>query len=258
MHKQKNFSLFAKCAGVIFLASVCSMSNADVIQVDYNTLSGSAFSDFEDLGLSTNESVNFDSIFESQNTSFGEYFTGQTVGTNGDFDTLSGLPSGTLQLNAGAPNQNINAIEGAGGIPNNTAISGLGPTGFPNSSSIGEGAISILFDFDQSEFGFEIIGANSGTAHIQFFTRNGSLFDDIMLDLGAGTSSWGFLTDDNSQAIAGVSITNIDAGGIGYDNFIYDTEGRPGTPGTPQPVNAPSMLLMLLASIGLLRAKSHV
>jgi len=222
------------------------VANASILQVDYASLSGIAGANFEDLGLADNEQIHFDSIFESGNTSFGESFAGQTVTTNGDFDVLSGTPTGPLTLLPGGTLTNVTAVDGGAGDVGNTAIAGSGPTGFPNYDAAGEGSIAILFDFGQSEFGFDIVGANGGSATVQFWDVNGSLLDEIVLSLGSSIfTPVGFRTDDNAYSIAGVSIYNDDFGGIGFDNFIFNVAGVPGTPGASVPEPSTFALLGL-------------
>lgn len=253
---------FSKSAvGVLFktaiVASCIQSANAGIIQVDKDSLSGIAGANFEDLNLSDWEQVTFGEIFESGNTSFGESFVGQTVSSNGDFDNLTGQPSAPLQLVAGGELTNVTAVDGGAGDVGNTAIAGSGPLGYPNANAVGEGSIAILFDFDQSEFGFDIVGSDGGSATAQFWARDGSLIDEILFDLKRQVfDSFGFVTDDSTQSVAGVSIFNNDPGGIGFDNFIFDVPGIPGTPGSSIPtdggtaVSEPGSLALL--GLGLL------
>lgn len=228
---------------------------ASIIQIDPGSLSGTALVDFEDLGLGNGEQVTFDSTFESGFTLFGESFVGQTVSQSGNFDVLSGAPTDPLTLANGPANQNITAIDGGAGDIGNTAIAGSGPLGYPDPNAVGEGSIAILFDYDQSEFGFDIVGADGGSATAQFWGRDGSLLDEIIFNLGVAIfTSFGFQTDDGSFSIAGVSIFNDDPGGIGFDNFRSDVEGVPGTPDDPggNPVSVPEPSSILLAMLGLI------
>jgi len=235
-------------ASLILWGSFVHTSNALIVQVDPATLSGTELIDFEDLGLTDFETRNYDGIFESGNALFGERFVGQTLTTSGDFDILSGSPTGPLAIATGVQNQNVSAIDGGAGDVGNTALAGNGPLEYPAYNAIGEGAIAVLYDFDQGEFGFDLIGADSGTAFVQFWARDGSLIDEIVLNLGTAIiSSFGFRTDDLSDIVAGVSIYNNDPAGIGIDNLISNV---PGVPGPPTTVPEPGTLMLL--ALGLL------
>jgi hypothetical protein len=101
--------------------------------------------------------------------SFGERFVGQTNTPVGTHDSLSGRPAGALALALGAANQNLNIfINGASQV-----LTGLGPRGFPDFEAIGRAPFALLFDFDQSEFGFQLVGGNAGSAFVDFFRRDG-------------------------------------------------------------------------------------
>lgn len=209
--------------GIALGLSLTQGVHAGLIQVNYADLSGVAGANFEDLGLEIGEQITFNSIFESGNTSFGESFAGQVVSNSGNFDVLSGSPSDPLTLLAGAASVNVTAIDGGAGDYGNTAIAGSGPLGYPSSEAVGEGSIAILFDFDQSEFGFDVVGGDGGSATAQFWARDGSLIDEIVFNLSSATfQSFGFVTDDELKSVAGVSIFNTDPGGLGFDNFIFD------------------------------------
>ncbi|MFT6269801.1 MAG: hypothetical protein ACJAVV_002628 [Alphaproteobacteria bacterium] len=232
-------------------------ANSAILEVAYDSLGGVAGANFEDLGLADNEQITYDAIFESGNTSFAESFVGQTVDAVGNFDLLTGNPVGPLRLLAGDAATNVTAIDGGAGDVGNTAIAGSGPAGFPSPDAVGEGSIAILFDFDQSEFGFDIVGGNGGTATAQFWARDGILLGEILFNLNSATfQSYGFITDNGERTVAGVSITNSDLGGIGFDNFIFDVAGVPGTPG--EQVSAPASFGLLLISFFVLYARKKV
>ena len=132
-------------------------------------------------------------------------------------------------------------------------LTGLGPLGFPNFSAIGEGSFAVLFDFDQSEFGFDLVGGNVGNAYISFFMRNGTLIDQITLS-GLSDQSYAFSRDGGIKDIAGISMYNDDSGGIGFDNLRHDVPGVPG----PGQVPEPSTLLLLgsgLIGVGFARKR---
>lgn len=252
-----------RIALVGIIGCAAQAASAGIVQVDYASLSGIAGSNFEDLGLANNATVNYPGIFESGNTSFGGSFAGQTVTASGNFDVLSGTPTGPLTLVSGGALTNVSAVDGGAGDVGNTSIAGVGPLGYPNYDAIGEGSIAILFDYGQSEFGFDIVGANGGSADLQFWDVNGSLIDQVTLSLGSDVfTPIGFKTDDGAYTIAGVSIFNDDPGGIGFDNFIYNVAGVPGTPNSggtsiPEPSTFALLGLGLLGTLASRRKKSN-
>jgi hypothetical protein len=197
---------------------------APINQIPYASLTGTELITFDDVAGGTAPGTNYDAIFESGNTAFGERFAGQTRTTVGIFDALSGLPTGPLTLVTGSPGQNLNVF-----IESTQVLTGLGPVGFPDFNAIGEGSLALLFDFDQSEFGFQLQGGNGGTATVQFFRRDGSLIDTIVLT-GLSTASYGFSREGSMRDIAGISIHNDDPGGIGFDNLKHDVAGVPDVP----------------------------
>lgn len=137
-------------------------------------------------------------------------------------------------------------------------ISGLGPLGFPDYDAGGEGALAMLFDFDQSQFGFRLMGGNNGPATVSFYRRDGSLVDTIVLT-GLTASCYGFQRVGGVHDVAGVLIQNTDPGGFGLDDLCHD---RPGIPGhklftldihpqsCPNPVNVKSRGVTPAAILG--------
>jgi len=217
---------------------------APINQVDYALLTGTELITFDDVTGGGAPGTNYDAIFESGNTAFAERFVGQTNTPVGNFDVLSGTPSGPLALAVGAPGQNLNVFLNGG----SQVLTGLGPLGFPSFDAIGEGSFALLFDFDQSEFGFQLVGGNGGTATVSFFQRNGSLIETIALG-SLADAYYGFSRDGGLKDIAGISIHNNDAAGIGFDNLKHDVRGVPGDPGNvPEPA---SLALTGLALLGL-------
>ena len=230
-------------AGLIALAAThlwsASGARAGVVepvaQVDPATLTCDGTVTFDDVTGGAAPGTNYDAVFESGGADFAERFAGQTLTANGDFDVLSGSPSNPLALQTGAANQNLNVFDNAG----SQVLTGLGPVGFPNSNAIGEGSFAVLFDFDQSEFGFDLVGGNGGTATVDFFGRDGTLIHTIVLT-ALSDQSYGFQREGGLKDIAGISVQNDDGGGIGFDNLCHDVAGVVGQPPTPTPTPTPT------------------
>ena len=242
--------LLIKAASLVGLVSIASgVMAAPINQVLYGSLTGTEVITFDDVAGGSAPGTNYDSIFESGNTAFAERFVGQSNTPSGDFDVLSGSPSGPLALAVGARGQNLNIVDNSG----SQVLAGLGPTGFPNFSSIGEGSIALLFDFDQSEFGFQLLGGNAGNAFLSFFKRDGSLIQNVTLS-GLADAFYGFSRDGGIKDVAGVSIYTDDGAGIGFDNLKHDVAGIPN-----MPVSVPATLGLFglgIAGLGWARRKA--
>jgi hypothetical protein len=230
-----------------FLAilSITTVSEAALInQVTYASLTGTELVTFEDLPQIAAPGTNYNTIFVSGGVSFAERFAGQSLATVGGFDQLSGLPSGGLSLQVGAANQNINVFAGDYAGKYGNVLNGLGPAGFPSFDAIGEGSFAMLFSTDQSQFGFSLVGGNGGQAYISFFNRAGSLIDLITVS-GLADTFYGFSRDGGIKDIAGISVYNNDAGGIGIDDIKHDVKSDGAV---PEPM---SVVLLGLGLLGL-------
>ncbi|WP_455200206.1 PEP-CTERM sorting domain-containing protein [Kaarinaea lacus] len=229
--------------GTILLCSFFSINvNAlPINQVDYFSLSGNALIDFESVPGGIEPGTNYDGIIDLDGASFAEHFNGQTISHSGNSDIISGAPVGGLTLVAGVPNQNLVIVDSSVD-PGGNVLAGVGTPGFPGFSSIGEGAIAILFDKDQSEFGFQSVGGNLGSATFEFWARDGSLIDTI-IPVDLGVDFFGFSREDNMKDIAGISIWNTDPGGIAFNDIIFDV---PGDTQIPEPGTTTLLALGLL------------
>ncbi|AZZ94541.1 hypothetical protein EUZ85_29030 [Hahella sp. KA22] len=229
---------------VLFLSATVTHA-AMINQVDYFSLSGNVLIDFESVAGGAAPGTNYDGVIDLVGASFAEKFDGQTLSTSGNSDILSGTPTGgALTLSVGAAGRNLNVFTYGG---DGNVLTGLGHLGWPNFDAIGEGAVAILFDNDQSEFGFQSVGGNLGSAVFEFWARDGSLLDTIM-PTSLGTDYFGFAREGGLQDIAGISIYNTDPAGIGFDDIIFDVPGPDDPRNVPEP---PALVLLLLGLLGL-------
>lgn len=256
-------------AAAIAVATVLSApaaSAAPIELIDINSVVGNTIAGIDDLITGTPLQITVNDLFRTEGLTFGERFAGQALGTvpvtsplfpgstTSDHDTLSGTPTSMLTLLSGNPSENISitrALSSGGG--GNYRISGNAP--IQNGLTLrGEGALSLLFDDDQSQLGFSVTGAGgisnrqpvpSGPVTAQFFRRDGSLIDSLELALGSvsSISHFGFLREGGLVDIAGVSLTNIDAFGVSYDDFIYSYTA------IETAVPEPSSLLVMTAAL---------
>jgi hypothetical protein len=229
----------------------------EIEMIDPAELSCDGIITFDDIPGSPEPGTNYDVIFESDGADFAERFVGQALSYSGDFDVLSGMPSDPLALQTGLPNENLVVLITEPAV--NNAMSGLGPQGYPEYNAIGEGAFAVLFDFDQSEFGFDLLGGNGGNAYVSFFRRDGSLIDVVTIpNLSWEYVTYGFRRVGGVNDIAGISIHNDDPGGFGVDNLCHDVPGVQGDLGfldikptsCPNPLNVKSNGVLPVALLG--------
>lgn len=232
--RNHRLSFLAIAAGL----ACASALPAQVTQVNYTTLTGTEFVSFADVIGGASPGTNYDNVLIVDGVAFGERFVGQLLTPSGNFDILSGTPSAGLSLIAGAAGQNLAFFTSPAG----PVLSGIGPAGFPVFDAIGEGAVSLLFTSDQSEFGLRVAGGNGGTATIGFFRLDGSLIQSIALGNLPLVSSFGFTRDNGIMDIRGISIWNTDVTGIGLAGLRYNVES-----GVPEP----STWAMMLGGFGL-------
>jgi hypothetical protein len=241
--------MLTKWTLIVSAACLVGIPNAAPVNItSYASLTGTGLITFDDLASAGVNGANYDNLFESDGASFGERFVGQSVVNNGGFDAVTGSPTGGLSLATGSANHNLSLLEYNG----SNVLAGLGPDGFPNYSAIGEGAFAVLFDYDQSQFGFQLVGGDFGSATVDFYTRSGALIESQSIT-GLANDYYGFLRDGGIQDIAGIVIYNIDGGGVGFDNLRHDV---PGIPGTPDSVPEPSTMAFFgLGLLGLAGAR---
>lgn len=219
--------------GAIALGFSATAAQAQVAQVGYGTLTGTQTVTFDDLA----GGPNYDNIFFSNGVGFAERFVGQTLTTAGGADVLGGTPTDPLALQTGLAGQNLSTFIN-GGTTN--VLTGNGPLGYPSFGAIGEGAFAALFSSDQSQFGFQLIGGDGGTATINFFRANGSLIQQVIVT-NLADAFYGFQRDGNVNDIRGISIYNNDGNGIGFDNLRFDVQSMGGA--VPEPATWAMMLV---------------
>ena len=215
-------------------------SAAEIMQVDYTSLTGTEFISFGSVAAGPGAGTNYDGVTVIDGVGFGERFSGQSVTASGNFDQISGSPSGELGLVAGDPGENFAAFTSPAGV----VLSGIGPAGYPVFDAIGEGALSLLFSTDQSEFGFLLAGGSGGNAYVSFFRADGSLIEALTLASLPAVSRFGFSRVGGINDIRGVSIWNDDPTGFGLTAFRHDVASAVPEPGTW------AMMLMGFGAIG--------
>ena len=250
----KTLSIVVAGAAFIRPLSSIEVQAATINQINPADLTGTTLTTFEDVTGGTQPGTNYDGILKSNAASFAERFVGQTLSSNGVLDVLSDTPIGPLALQVGNPGQNLNVVAFAPPPDTNSSntLTGIGPTGLN-----GEGAFAVLFDVDQSQLGFQLVGGATGSATVNFFKRDGFLLETIALS-GLTNSSYGFSRDGGLNDIAGFSIYNNATLGIGLDNLRYGVQGGPTDP-TPIPFEFSSGLGILIlgawGAIGILKTK---
>jgi hypothetical protein len=217
---------------------------APVNQVAYGSLIGTQVVDFDDLTGGGAPGTNYDAVVFSHGVGLGQNFLGQTVTASGDLDKLGSAPTGALTLVAGAAGHNLNVFDYNG----TNVLTGLGTLGYPDFSAIGEGAFAVKFSSDQSEFGFQLVGGDGGSAFIDFFRADGSLISSVTV-ASLSNSYYGFSREGGIKDIRGISIWNNDGGGIGFDNLKHDVVS------VPEPEAYASLLAGLVVLGGALRRR---
>lgn len=196
--------------------STITPGNGLIVPVNQDSVPCIQSATFTYLKGGENPGTRYDGIVRSGDLSFAERFMGQTVGSSGDFDVVSGVPVDPLVLQVGAPGQNLDVFAYTTNV-----LAGLGHLGFPDLDAIGEGAISMYFAFPQSRVSFQIVGGNGGSATLGFYRTDGSLIDNVVVS-GLGDLGYGFATADGTPSIVGILIQNTDPSGIGVVNICYD------------------------------------
>lgn len=208
-----------------------------------------------------------DQTLALDNLKLGEHFRGQSLTRQGNADVLgshTGL-GGQLDLQAGEAGKNLAIVDGgADGV----LLGGVGPGGsnggVPNFSALGTGAVSLLFNNDQSKFGFRLHNwdgfdeeDNASILFLAFFDFQGNLIgevlewslpNDTLRAFAGGPISLAFGRTDGTKDIAGVSIWNSDDLGMQISGMQHDQDG------VRDPVSVPTPGALLLAGLALVAA----
>ena len=185
--------------------------------------------DFESYPKILSPGQPLDTIEVFDGAQFAERFRGQLLTQTAGFDDLFALPVSPLTLQPGQPGQNL-AVMFIFYMSNQ--LKGMAPPGFPAEHAGGEGAVSILFDRDQSALGFRVTSEPAprdattpkGQMTVAFYRRDGFLLDTLQVDLDWVLGSYGFSRSNGARDIAGISITNRDPAGVSIDDVIFDRD----------------------------------
>ncbi|MEE4188370.1 MAG: hypothetical protein V2I76_07975 [Roseobacter sp.] len=187
-----------------------------VCLVDAESLQLPRIIDFDEARSTLGPGHIVQDLLVMQGAVFGERFAGQNVYATGHHDSVSGTPLSPLTVMPGASGQNLSIVYFDG----NNILNGYGVAGYPKRHAQGEGAISFLFDENQSALAFQVRGGEAGGAEVTFFSRDGAVLSTITLP-NAGESSYGFIHAQGAADIAGVLLTNTDPQGLALDNIRF-------------------------------------
>ncbi len=221
-----------KASAVLLAAALTTQAQAqNVLLVPYAELERelTAKIDFESYPKFPDPGQPLDGIEVLDGARFGERFAGQVIAQDGPFDALYLAPRGPLTLEAGVPGQNL-AVVYIFFMSNQ--LKGMAPPGFPERDAGGEGAVSILFDRDQSALGFRVASeprpadpaTPKGRMTVAFYARDGAPIDELEVELDWVLAGYGFRRAGGLGDIAGITITNRDPQGVAIDDVIFDRD----------------------------------
>lgn len=155
-----------------------------------------------------------------------ERFAGQSIGTarylTYDHEVLTGTPTGPLQLRyPGKGAENFSSYQRPDG---DISVGGNGSNGIYEPAI---GSVALLFEDDQNEMSLHIVGTEpGGEITFEFFQRDGTRIHTETIASEKGATVVSFRRVDETVDIAGVSMYNVDPGGVRIDWVRY-CEGGP-------------------------------
>ena len=202
---------------LFFLPVAAQACDRPICEVGADTVAFARIITFDDQASGFGPGRPAADVIRMDGVSFGEHFAGQTLERIDDFDRVSGRAFGPLTIRPGATSENLTIIR----LADTNVLSGYGPTGYPNHSATGEGAIAVMFDRDQPGIGFDLRGGEGGQATVMFLDRDGAVIDTHTVGPLAEIS-YAFRRQDDEADIAGVLITNEDPDGIALDQVRFE------------------------------------
>ncbi|MEP2029124.1 MAG: hypothetical protein ABJI96_10525 [Paracoccaceae bacterium] len=205
------------CLSATFLPGAVRACDAPICIVDPDSLALTQIITFDDMPSSFGPGRLVDEVLVVPGAQFGERFAGQTRDTLGTFDYITGAPEAPLVAISGGPGETLSVTR----MSDTNVLNGFGPERYPKRDAQGEGAISVLFDRDQSALSFELRGGEDGTARLLFLRRDGTIVQDIVVN-SVREHGFGFVRSDGTADIAGFVLTNGDPQGIAMDNLRFE------------------------------------
>lgn len=190
--------------------------------------------DFEDLPALPEPGHELRHGYAAAGARVGERFAGQRLAEvpgpeGGRHDALAGRPAAPLRLLHGAPGEGLSVSFHRAFRSN--ALYPLGPLGWPAAEARGEGAVAILFAEDACGVAFRLhteyvdaLGSNAGhrgDVTVTFHARDGRAIAATRHLPGGGITGYGFLSRADAAEIAGLTITNLDKGGVALDDIRF-------------------------------------
>ncbi|MFG5384016.1 hypothetical protein [Yoonia sp. R2-816] len=201
----------------MFLPMAAQACDRPVCEVGAETVAFARIVTFDDQASGYGPGRPAPDVIRMDGVSFGEHFAGQTLDRVDDFDRVTGRALEPLTIRPGVTSQNLTIIR----LADTNVLSGYGPTGYPNHSATGEGAIAVMFDEGQPGIGFDLRGGEGGYATVVFLNRGGEVIDTHLVGPLAEIS-YAFRRQGDQRDIVGVVITNEDPDGIALDQVAFE------------------------------------